>query len=114
MTPKSKKCSQLTENVPNGHKTSQMSVKIFQKAITYINIFQSKALLKFTQIEIFGLEISHLATLIVSLSDSFCELEAVSLPQQIDLLPGEWVEALKLNPIQFQSTTTIIKNRATG
>jgi hypothetical protein len=32
-------------------------------AVKYINIFQSKALQKFTQIGIFGLKINHLATL---------------------------------------------------
>jgi hypothetical protein len=36
-----KNCTQSTENVPNGHKISQMH---FQMDIKYINIFQSKAL----------------------------------------------------------------------
>jgi hypothetical protein len=35
-------------------------------AIKYINIFQSKAIQKCTQIGIFGLKINHLATLAVS------------------------------------------------
>jgi hypothetical protein len=47
------------EMLLNGHKISQMSVKYSE----YINIFQSKALKKFTQIGIFGLEMRYLATL---------------------------------------------------
>jgi hypothetical protein len=37
--------------------------KLFQLATKYINIFQSKAPKKFTQIGNFGLKINHLATL---------------------------------------------------
>jgi hypothetical protein len=33
-------------------------------AIKYVNVFQSKALQKFTQIGIFGMKTNHLATLI--------------------------------------------------
>jgi hypothetical protein len=42
-------------------------LKIFQMAIKDINIFQSKALQKFTQIGIFGLKTNHLATLVTML-----------------------------------------------
>jgi hypothetical protein len=44
MIPKPEKCTKLTQNVPNGHKISQMSVKTFQMAIKYISISQSRAL----------------------------------------------------------------------
>jgi hypothetical protein len=53
------------ENVPNYYEISQVSVKIFQMAIKYINIFQSKELPKFNLIGIFGLKINHLATLAI-------------------------------------------------
>jgi hypothetical protein len=43
--------------IPNGH-------NIFQTAIEYTNLFHSNALQKIAQIEIFGVKIYHLATLL--------------------------------------------------
>jgi hypothetical protein len=50
------KFTKWPQNLPN-------LSKIFQMAIKYINIFQSKVLQKFTQIGIFGLKTNYLATL---------------------------------------------------
>jgi hypothetical protein len=54
-----------TQNVPNGHKISQMSVKYLKwPYYVYINIFQSmQGPPKFTQSGIFVLKRNHLATL---------------------------------------------------
>jgi hypothetical protein len=41
---KTEKCTKRAQNVPNVHKISRMSLKIFQRPIKYINIFQSMAL----------------------------------------------------------------------
>jgi hypothetical protein len=69
------KCTKLIQNVPNGHKISQMSInipnvhKISQMSIKYskmpynISTFSSPRPSKFTQNGIFGLKICHLATL---------------------------------------------------
>jgi hypothetical protein len=54
--PNRKKCTKWSYNIPN-------VCKIFQMAIKYINIFQSRGPPKFTQIGIFGLKRNHLATL---------------------------------------------------
>jgi hypothetical protein len=48
--------TEWSQNVPN-------ILKVFQMAIKYINILQSEALQKFSQIGIFGLKTNHLATL---------------------------------------------------
>jgi hypothetical protein len=46
---------QWLQNVPNGRKIDEMSIK-------YTNIFHCKTRQKFTQIAIFGLKIYHLAS----------------------------------------------------
>jgi hypothetical protein len=52
-------CAKWLQNIRIVH-------KIFQMAITYINIFQSETLKIFSQIGIFGLKTCHLATLATS------------------------------------------------
>jgi hypothetical protein len=43
LVPNPEKMYQMNTNEPNGHKISHMSLKYWQIAIKYINIFQSKA-----------------------------------------------------------------------
>jgi hypothetical protein len=43
MLPKLEKCTEGAQNVPNGYNISQMSIKMLQMAIKYINIFPPKA-----------------------------------------------------------------------
>jgi hypothetical protein len=50
--------------IPKSHKNAPNGLQIYQMVIKFTNIFHCKALQKFTQIGIFGLEIYHLATLI--------------------------------------------------
>jgi hypothetical protein len=57
-----KKCTKWTQNVPNGHKISQMSVNI-PNGHKYINIFQSRALQNLPKLG-FWVWKKHLANLI--------------------------------------------------
>jgi hypothetical protein len=60
--PKPEKCTNSTQNVPNGHTISQMSLNI-QNGHKIYQHFPIYGLQKFTQSGIFGLKIKHLATL---------------------------------------------------
>jgi hypothetical protein len=50
--------TKLPQNIPNGW-------KIYQMATKYTNIFHCKNLQNLPEIEIFGLKINHLATLVL-------------------------------------------------
>jgi hypothetical protein len=64
MIPRQEKMYPLNTKRTNWSLSIPNVYKIFQMAVIYINLFQSKALPEFTQIGIFGYKINHLATLV--------------------------------------------------
>jgi hypothetical protein len=65
LIPKPEKCRyKWTQNVPNGHKISQMSVKDSKMSIKYSNILLFQGLKTLPKLRFLVFKINHLATLL--------------------------------------------------